>query len=320
MSHPVLLALPYLNMNGPIEFGPWWLGPTEQFGGPWLSADFERLSRRFLASFTSASGDRIEGGALLARRMSGADGEPPERSELAALEAAIGFSTIHQNPYWSPDGRHDAWRVATSDNADLWAQPINVSEGWIALGRGGRVETMSGGLNLNDDHFVISAPLELHRPFGVTLDPELVEAVYEVLTAGTNSASDHAGQIQVAVRWLLRSWRNTPSITWEDRVVYVKVATEALSGTDSTEKSAELLEAIFAGAANQPGEGLGTDRLLWDPSAASRSRSWTTMSGKAKTAVVSAFAHWYWALADARNALVHGEDGASLTYDVSGSP
>jgi hypothetical protein len=320
MGHPVLLVLPYLELTDPIEFGPWWLGPTDQYDGCWLSAEFERLSRRFLVSFRAADGGRLDGGALLVRQETGADGRPPTDAELVALEVAIGFATIHQNAFWSPEVAHDPWAIATADNADVWAQPINVSEGWLAVGRGGRVSITTGGLNLNDPGLSVVAPLELHRPRRVRPDAEVLDALYVVLAEPTDALSARSRRLRIAVRWLLRSWRNTPSITWDDRLVYVKIATEALAGTESTGSAAEHLEDLFSRAAVQRGEGVGMKDLLWDDAARPVVRHWTAPSGVSKSSDVSAFAHWYWALADARNALVHGEEAPTHDYEVEGSP
>jgi hypothetical protein len=129
-----------------------------------------------------------------------------------------------------------------------------------------------------------------------------------------------ASRLRVAVRWLLRSWQNTPSITWEDRLVFLKVATEALTGEESTVESARQIEALFERASLQEGSGIGTANLLWRSGQPRLVRSWTTRSGSSKSETVSAFVHWLGALGDARNALVHGEDAVALDYRQVGSP
>lgn len=319
-SHPVVLAFPFLALTQPVSFRSWWVGPVDQFQGPWLSPDFETAARTFLSAFRDSDGQPVGGGALVARLEGGADGRPPTSVEWQGLELAVGYATVHQNPYWTPAASTEGWRVATADNAAFWIQPLNLAEGWITLGRGSRVSISSGGNNLNRDAFAISAPLELNMPLGVTLDQEVVEAVYQVVVEPTPRHKADASRVRVSARWLLRSWQNTPSITWEDRLVFIKVATEALTGKESTAESAKELEALFERAAGQDGDGLGTDDLLWQPGQPEVVRSWTTRSGAARSETVSAFVHWHGALGDARNALVHGEDGAPLDYRQAGSP
>lgn len=319
-AHPTLLAFPLLPLKKALTFGPWWLGPTEQFEGPWFSPEFEARARRFLSAFRDSSGQPITGGALLARTDTGADGQPPNGGESTALELAVGFATIDQNPYWSPTTSTTAWNVATTDNAAMWIQPLNITEGWIALGRGSRVSITCGGRSLNNDDFTIPTPLELHMPFTVTLDAEAVGAIYDILTTPPAHHQEDASRVRVAVRWLLRSWQNTPSITWEDRLVFLKVATEALTGVESTVVSGRQIEALFERASAQEGSGIGTDDLLWRAGKPHLVRSWKTRAGSVKNESVSAFVHWFAALGDARNALVHGEDAVPLDYREAGSP
>jgi len=316
--HPVVICFPFLDLTRPIEFGTWWLGPVSQFEGPWLSAEFEMAARKFVGSFRKASGDLIAKPAILVRRDGGADGQPPTREERQAIELAIGFGVIDQNPFWSPETEHSSWKVGTTDNADFWVQPLD-PDGWIALGTGSRVETTTGGLNLQEQSFFVPAPLELHMPFGITLDREMVEAIYAVLTTPGVEHEDTAARIRVALRWLLKSWQNTPNITWEDRLVFVKIATEAITGEEQSYASATKLEALFASAAEQEGESVGTDDLLWQPGQPGFDREYGPAHAR-KVQEVSAFVHWGCALGDARNALVHGEDGTSHNYEQQGSP
>jgi hypothetical protein len=318
-QHPAVLTFPFLSLRDPVEFGSWWLGSVDHFRGPWLSGEFEAAARRFLSAFRDAGGEAITGGALLANGENGADGQSPSAIEAQAIELSVGFATIDQNPYWTPAASGAGWRVATTDNAAFWVQPLNLAEGWISLGRGSRVSITAGGGNLKRDDFTIRAPLELNRPSGVTLDQEVLGSIYDVLTEPSVGHEIDASRLKGAIRWLLRSWQNTPSITWEDRLVFLKVATEALTAEDRTVESAKKLEALFERAANQDGGALGTDDLLWQAGQPSMLRSWTTRSGAHHSDTVSAFVHWLSALGDARNALVHGEDGTSLDYHESGS-
>jgi hypothetical protein len=320
VSKPYVLGLPYLPMSEPVEFCGWWLGPLDDFDGQWCSPKFEAMSRSFLASFRDAGGKPIEKSSLLVRSNGGADGVPPTHDEFTALQLALAFAAINQNDYWSPDTQHDTWRVATTDNADLWVQPLDLAGGWISLGRGARVSVTGGGMRVTDRDFLVPAPLELHLPVGVQLDAELLEATYQTLLAPDDAHAYRAATIRVALRWLLKSWQNTTSISWDDRLVFLKVATEALTGEDKNVDSAKRLGAIFAAALDQPGEGVGVDELLWSPDEPMVTRRWTTRGGETRSEEVSQFVHWCCALGDARNALVHGEDGTQHDYVLADSP
>lgn len=311
-------VLPYLPLSAPVEFVGWWLGPLDQFNGRWLSPDFERASRRLASLFRDPGGKPIKRPALLVRTADGADGRPPTPDEYEALQLAIAFAVIHQNTFWTPDTQSEAWRVATADNATVWVQPIDIPEGWISLDRGSRVRAMAGGHRLFDDGFTIPSRLELHLPFDASLDAELVRALYTVLLAPPMGQEQLVASLKVAVRWLIKSWQNTPSITWEDRLVFLKVATEALTGEEKSNRSASALAAIFATAHQQPGEGIGTDDLLWQCGEPILTRHWTD-HGKAKTASVTQFEHWACALGDERNAIVHGEATHRQMYSAPDS-
>lgn len=316
---PVVIALPYLPVKEPLEFSGWWLGSLEDFTGPWLSEQFEDAARRFLCSFRDPSTKEITSTSLLARISGGADGRPPNSREQLALQLSIGFSAIHQNPYWTEANSWDSWRVATTDNAELWIQPLDLDGGWISLGRGGRVSVTAGGLNLNQDQFFVPTPLELHLPSSITLDEELLAAIYTTLVSPPDGQEEKAATLRVAMRWLLKAWQNTPSITWEDRLVYLKIAAEALTGEDNTFESAKRLQQVFEDAPLQEGGDLGLDDLLWSPGEPTLMRGWRS-GGAQKEAEVPQFVHWCCSLGDARNALVHGEDGTDLEYFQNASP
>lgn len=314
---PVILAFPFLSLERPVQFGPWWLGRLAHFDGQWLSPDFEVLARRFLRSFRDASNEPIKEPSILARQGAGADGVPPTIEEREAIAAAVGYGVIDQNPYWTEEDSHHAWRVGTADNADFWIQPLS-ADGAVALGRGYRVSTTTGGQNVNDESFCVAAPLELHMPTVIRLDTEVVQAVYSVLSEPVPGDSGTARRIKIAIQWLLKSWQNTPSITWEDRLVFVKVATEAISGKSDNADSAKALEALFQSASQQDGQDVGVDDLLWQAQQPRFERTFQR-SGESHTEEVSAFVDWAMELGRARNKLVHGNDGVSVEYEKPGS-
>ena len=175
---PCVLALPYLPLRDPVDFGGWWLGPLSSYVGAWRDAAFEGAVRRFLGGFQRPDGRPITNPALLVRGADGVDGVMPSPEEIAAHELAIAFATIDANPYWTPESRDSGWSVATADNADLWVQPLDPETGSVALGRGLRAQVLAGGFSVFDEGFAVPPPLELHMPFGLRLDAELLEAVY----------------------------------------------------------------------------------------------------------------------------------------------
>jgi hypothetical protein len=286
------------------------VGPLGDFDGSWLSDAFESRVRQFLVGFRDPGGAVVAKPTLVVRSGLGMDGAAPTIDESRAMEAAIAYATVNANPYWSPG--LPGWGVATADNADLWVQPIDVESGFVALGRGGRVLVRSGGHQLGDAAFSVPAPLELHLPFVVHLDAELMEAVYELLLDPPSCHRARVSRLRIAIRWLTKSWLNSASISEEDRLVFLKTASEALVGsTGGSRQAAGRLRGVFETARGQEGGGHGLDALLWSPDEPTFLRG-----GNA----ISALEHWYMALADARNQVVHGEPDAPRTYDEAGSP
>jgi hypothetical protein len=102
--------------------------------------------------------------------------------------------------------------------------------------------------------------------------------------------------------------------------VFLKTATEGLTGTDESRESARLLRDRYATCLTQDGEAVGSDDLLWSQDEPSFVRCWRTGSGKTTTATLAAFEHWYMAFADARNAVAHRGRATTLVYAEAGSP
>ena len=239
--HPVIVALPYLPLGRELDVGPWRAEPLAAYSGEWLSDDFERLCRVFLGAFRRPKGEPLENPAVVTRVGSGADGVPPTEAEHRSLMLAIGFAVLDANPDWEPDA--DGWSCATADNAQLWIQPIDVTGARFSLESGYRVRTLAGGLRLNDE-LVIPVPVEVHFPFAVMPDSELATIMYDVALREDQSDPEFS-RLFVAVDWLIASWRNTPSLSWESRLVQMKTAFEALLDESDTAKALQLLRRLF---------------------------------------------------------------------------
>ncbi|MGH9225744.1 MAG: hypothetical protein ACRD2W_18600 [Acidimicrobiales bacterium] len=210
--------------------------------------------------------------------------------------------------------------MATADNADLWVQPLELADGSITLERGRRVRAVVGGYSVAESDFRIPAPLELRLPFGVRLDEDLLAAVYDVLLHPAAGHADRIARIAVAMQWVTKGWLNTASLSESDQLVFLKTASEALTGeTRQSHVAAARLRDLFRGALTQEGEGLGVDALLWSPNEPTFTRTWTKSSGATAQENVTAIEHWYGALADARNDVVHALGSPNLVYEQPGS-
>ncbi len=109
----------------------------------------------------------------------------------------------------------------------------------------------------------------------------------------------------------MKAWANSSSIADEDRIVFLKIAIDALTGTDKTDGAKNELISWFTAL-----EPTSTRGLLWAPDQPAFER--TSRSGK--TIPETAFGHWLHAFADQRNHIVHHGHSTSLTYEVADSP
>lgn len=311
---PRVTLLPYLSLREPVRFDGYWLGALEDFDGPWSSPELRAAASKLAALFVDSLGEPVQRPSLLAREGYGVDGSVPNPAGRRALIAAIGFAVVDANPYWSDDSKGHGWKVSTFDNADIWFQPVDLQSGAIALELGSRLRTRVGGRTL--DGPPIPPPIELSFGIGgLKLDQELLDALHRVLS-GSAVCADRE-RLLTAIRWHLKSWSNSASITDEDRVIYLKVALEVMSGTHKSTEAARRLNLLFGSVMEQTGAPIGIDDLLWSPWEPSLTRTW---GASHQTEQRQLFEHWFMAFADARNEIVHDGRVAHLDYDEQASP
>jgi hypothetical protein len=88
-------------------------------------------------------------------------------------------------------------------------------------------------------------------------------------------------------------WRLPPdsaSVSWEDRLVHLRIAVDALVGSDKTKMAIQWLNDLFSSV----GEDSRGD-MLWATGQGYFERTW---GNPPRTDVVSAFDHWFWSFAD----------------------
>lgn len=271
----------------------------------WIDRDFERTAKAFLARLRDAEGRPIAAPSLVAEKTKGLTGLLPGEHQFDAMQLAIHFGVLDANPSWKPDA--DGWWVATSDNSEIWAQPIDVKSGRIALSRGSVVPITSGGWRVDDEKLEIRSVLELHIPLDGRFVPDVADAIYAVAN-GKHDATDAtlARRIATSVRWLAKAWRNTTSLGHEDRVVMLRTAFEALTGTSESARAIAVLDNTFAALKDHGATADNTDHLLWNPSeSAHRPFAYLTKGGKTKTEKLSDLGHWFSSFGEARHQIVH---------------
>lgn len=309
---PALIFFPYLPLRSAITVGPHLVVPIEVFTGPWLNDRFEELAKSFLGAFVSADRERLGCGAVVVDPDRGCDGQLIDFAHRTALQRSVELVALDANPDWEEEAQ--AWNVITSDNAELHAWPIDLVEARVALSSGFVASTLSGGLTITPD-LQVPAPEELHLPLGtVLLDEDLASAIYRQLTSGGSSDAQRR-RLSDAIGWLSKAWRNTPSLDWPDRIVFLKTGFEALTGRSKTHEAAAELRRMFEEVVG-PG-GVGFDGLLWSGTEVA-TRSFVDDSGKQWPC--TDLEHWFRSFGAARNAVIHGDVSSdALTYDEADS-
>ena len=103
-------------------------------------------------------------------------------------------------------------------------------------------------------------------PIGIcAVDAKCLEAVYQTVwpSLQTPEADAKAARLRIAIGWFAKAWRNTATVKLEDRVVFLKTAFEALSGTSKSNRTARFLRKLFEAI---PRTALpDSTRLMWSP-------------------------------------------------------
>jgi hypothetical protein len=318
MRHPHLGFCPYLAVRKVFEFADWQLGPFESFEGRWVDVKFKAQSKAFLAKFVDNAGKQIEHPSLLCRRSGQIDGQLPSPEEIEALEAAITFAFLDENPRRTPDSARRGWNVLTADNAEPFFWPIDVEAGYVTVTTGLMVRTLGGGYQISDAELVIRPPLDLHLPLGSQpADSMCLDAIYTKVLSSlrTPGANPTADRIKTAIGWLAKAWRNTATVHFPERVVFLKTAFEAMTGTSKSLVSAQRLRQLFEGVPDtSPAD---SERLVWSP-AERAIHPWAFMKGgRPQTVQVTGLEHWFMSFADARNTIIHQGVVPSLAYTNS---
>jgi hypothetical protein len=305
---------PYLRLPQTVTVGPWEMRPIDVHqlsaaGTPeatWIAA--------LLARLRDPKGKELTAATMISRR----DATPPADQDsadrdLRSLEAAVAFAVADAN--------------STSDNSIDWERPVLTVEVSHLLGvqmsnggnaplvrrSGGPIFSVTSlGGSVFDDWVILPCPEGLMEIHPAALDPVLLNAAYDIdRQAWEDFASSEIRSVASALHWHARAWENSPQHTMPDVVVQLKTAIEALSGEHRTANGIPRLESIYRAIEDTVSAG----DYLWDKDAPTVTRR---HGGKVK--VVSAFADWYWELANLRNGIVHDGRNSEMNYEQPSSP
>ena len=317
MPSPWLAFCPYLPMEEPIEFGDWELGPLAEFEERWANPDFKTQAKAFLAKFVDDAGKPFKRPSLLCRRQGLIDGTFPSTQEIGALTAAIAFAFLDNNPRRRTSSPcQQAWCVVTTDNTEPFFWPIDLASGKVIVTTGIMVKTIN--YQMSDEDLTIRPPLDLHMPIGnCAVDAKCLEAVYQTVwqSLQTPETDATADRLRIAIGWFAKAWRNTETVTYEDRVVFLKTAFEALSGTSNSRCTARFLRQLFEAIPHTTQ--LDSKRLVWSPEERAV-HTLTRKNGRPYRDLFTDLEQWFMEFADVRNEIIHkGKSPSSWEYSGS---
>lgn len=138
----------------------------------------------------------------------------------------------------------------------------------------------------------------------VRLDGETLDAVYRSVV-GQHGDLHGAAALDLGISWLAKAWRNTPSVSSEDRLIDLKTAFDGLTGESSGVRVARgvrlRFEALVAHGANR----ISARHMLWRPWETERVRLVPDAYGNPQQRPVTDLEEWFAHFAAARNQVVH---------------
>jgi hypothetical protein len=305
MSHPHLAFCPYLPMADVIQFADWEFGPSVAFETRWADERFKYEAKRFMGKFVDPSGEHIEP-TLLCRRGGLIDGALPSNEEIGAVEAAIAFAFLDENPRRTESSKYQAWKVITADNTDIYFWPIDLGSGQVTVSSGLLVRTMCGGWRLSDPELVIRPPLDLHHMRGaISANAGCLEAVYLTTLGSLRAPGERpaADQLHAAIGWLTKAWRNTATVGLPERLVFLKIGFEAITGCSANRQSARILRRLFETLPSTSAK--DSELLIWSPLEKPVHPRTFGNKGKGRTELLTDLEAWFMEFAEARNQIVH---------------
>jgi hypothetical protein len=307
-SDPYFSFFPALPLSRTLRLGDWCIGnPGSEVR--WRSPRFKKLAQGHLNAFAKQG---FEGGALMWHNAHGFDGSMPEPQVWAAVRATVCFVALDANDHVRDDP-NAAYYVATSENAELYTQPIDESKGFITQQQGGLLKrVLSVGSKIGEEVVTLpDAVVALMKP--VIPSQHLASALFDALL---DTSTQVNRRIAVALDWHRFALSNPRAISWQQRLISLKTGFEALSGESKTHLCAKFLRALFEDTTRPYTDMLPWAGILWSPlERTDLARSW--LQGNTRRAVIrSELEDWFTALGDARNEIIHEGTFGTGVYEA----
>ncbi len=315
MTDMFITLCPFLCLGQRHDFGDFSVGPFASFESMWKDSAFKDAASELVSKFAFANGKRNDNPALVVRIRAGVDGSMLSDDELNSLQLALDFAVIDSNPFYDEDRDYNGAHIATTDNSEVQVWSVRKGSGTV-LQRGVLVNIRDLVFDLGGGITRIQSSLETPSPAITHIDRELLEACFRVfVSAESDDGNPIPSRVRTAVRWLSKSWRNTPSIGWDDRIVMLKTAFEALTDSSQSWKSAKRLRGLFERLDSSVPGPETIEGLLWSPDEQKRwTASYQDKQGNVHPVFRTDLEHWFVSFSDARNDIIHDGVAVGLNY------
>jgi hypothetical protein len=306
VEHPYISFFPALRLAKAIDLGDWRVGGAIQ-EVPWRNDRFRKLAEQLLSSLKDVG---LPDPAIVHHAREGLNGEAPDIVESDVMQAAVRFAVLDANDRVI-DSLNAGLYLATSENAELYVQPIDEETGWITHRTGGVLRTqLSAGWKVGATAPPMpDAVLKLERP--VHASRTLAQALFQALRDPTREENR---RLRIAVEWHAAAMANPRAVTLQQRLIALKTGFEALFRKSDSRKGAKRLRRLFESATAQHRDKLPWVGLLWSPTERVDLRRPGKPDGEID--VRSELEDWFMALAAARNEIIHEGKLSSHEYSA----
>lgn len=305
-----LCFFPALPLSKNVQLGDWIVGAPPD-DTKWATIRFKELSELALSAFDRLGFRRP---SLMWHSKNGFDGEMPQLEECGAIQSSVRFAALDYNDATDGDPNR-AYDLVTSENAELFIQPLDEVKGTIAYRRGGALKgELGAGYKIGEQAIPLpDATLPIQTP--IVMSRTLAQAVHSHLQAQSGKASS----IRTALEWHGVAMANPHAVTVQQRLIALKTGFEAILGTSDSLEGSQLLRKLFADATSQHLKLLPWAGILWSPKELRNlKRVRHTRGGKAKIDTRSELEDWFMTLSEVRNAIIH--EGIVKAVEYSAPP
>lgn len=308
MDNPFFSFFPALPISKTLRLGDWCIGAPGT-DVPWRSDRFKELALAHVASFAK---EGFKDGAWMWHHAHGFDGSTPTPEIWAAIRATVCFVALDANDHVR-DNPNAAHYLVTSENAELYTQPIDEEKAYITHQEGGLLKhVLSAGWKIGEE--MVSLPDAVVALLARVIPSQhLATAVFNVLCDASKPINR---RIRIALEWHRFALSNPRVVSWEQRLISLKTGFEALSGASKTHLCGQFLRKLFEDTTRPHVQILPWAGLLWSPKERTDfARTWLK-NGVPQPVVRSELEDWFVVFGEQRNEIIHEGTLSSHVYEA----